>query len=228
MKKYLYFNQDYLKLIALIAMTLDHIGKILCVPICIQMTQIGRIAFPIFSYLIMLHLFKKRCFKKYFIRLFGFGLLTSTVLVMQNESPNNILWTFFVAIACIWLIDKANAHFKDLNIRLVFQILIFVFCFVVSFGTDYSIFGFCYLLSLYGFLSYKTPLFVVLSLIFGGLINPTIPSAAAISIITTSVLLLNNPNKADKRYIHSKWLFYIYYPLHLSVLYALRALGIVF
>lgn len=228
MKKYLHFNQDGLKIIALITMTLDHMGKIIFLPTCEPMTLIGRTAFPIFSYLIMLHLYEKKCFQKYFVRLFLFGTLTSVVLVLQNESPNNILWTFFVAIACICLLGKAFLVFEKTAIRNFLNILIFTFCFFVSFGTDYSIFGFCYLLSLYGFFKYKSPLFVMFALVFGGLINPTTLSAAAISIITTGILLMNNPMGRNKRYIRSKWLFYVYYPAHLTLLYALRTAGIVF
>lgn len=228
MKKYLHFNQDYLKLTALAAMTLDHVGKIIFESAYESLTLIGRTAFPVFSYLIMLHLFEKQCYTKYFVRLFLFGLITSVVLILQNESPINILWTFFVAIACIWLLGKDSLFFQTTFLKNVFRILIFIYCFAVSFGMDYSIFGFCYLLSLYGFFKYKTPLFVGLALIFGGLINPTACAQASVSIITTGILLMNNFKGSGKRYIHNKWFFYIYYPAHLSVLYALRASGIVF
>lgn len=228
MKKYLHFNQDYLKLTALATMTLDHIGKILFEPTYEPLTLIGRTAFPIFSYLIMLHLYEKQCFKKYFVRLFSFGLITSAILVFQNEFPNNIMWTFFVAIACIWLLDKVTAVFKNPTVKSIFQMLVFMFCLIVSLGADYSVFGFCYLLSFYGFFKYKTPAFVILALVFGGLINPATAAEAAVSIVTTGILLMNNPKGVDKRYIRSKWFFYIYYPAHLTVLYALRTLGIVF
>lgn len=197
-------------------------------PVCEPLTLIGRTAFPIFSYLIMLHLFEKQCYVKYFVRLFLFGLITSAVLILQNESPINILWTFFVTVACVWLLGKVSSFFKDSFFKDIFRVLIFIYCFAVSFGTDYSVFGFCYLLSFYGFFKYKTPLFVGLALVFGGLINPTAYAQASVSIITTGILLMNNSKGSDKRHIHNKWLFYVYYPAHLSVLYALRASGIVF
>lgn len=228
MKKFLHINQDYLKIFALITMTLDHMGKILFVPVFLPMTLTGRTAFPVFSYLIMLHLYKKQCFRKYFVRLFLFGLLTSILLVIQNVPPNNILWSFFIAVSCIWLFEKATFYSKDENVRLFLQILIFFFCFGVSIGADYSIFGFCYLLSLYGFFKHKSLFFIILSLIFGGLINPTSLVGASISILTTVILLLNHTQANDKRYIHSKWFFYIYYPAHLTILYVLKSWGVVF
>ena len=57
-KKLRYINQDCLKVIALVTMTMDHIGEILNPTFEDYFRLIGRISFPIFAFLIAFHLSK--------------------------------------------------------------------------------------------------------------------------------------------------------------------------
>lgn len=222
-----YVTQDILKITALVAMSVDHIGKIGYQHIDL-FTFIGRLAFPIFAYLIMFHLYQTNCFGKYLRRLLGFGLLTQVVFWPLGLGENNIFLSFFVAVFCLFLMQKIfDSHVKPFYQYILYG-LAFVFCFVLSIPTDNSFLGFTYLLSLYGFFKYRNNFFIFASLIFGALLNPLNAGFAAVSCLTTLVLLLNIPHVPAKRLIKNKWFFYLYYPLHLIFLQSLKILNLLF
>ena len=64
-----------LKLIAIITMLIDHIGAVLY-PEIRWLRLIGRIAFPIFAYLVAEGFYKTSDIKKYLKRLFIFALVS--------------------------------------------------------------------------------------------------------------------------------------------------------
>ena len=61
-------DTNFLKIIAIITMTLDHVGKIIF-PEIIILQIIGRVAFPVFAYCIVVGCLRTKDFKKYFLRL---------------------------------------------------------------------------------------------------------------------------------------------------------------
>ena len=71
MKEYTKLNTDtnFIKLIAIITMTIDHIGAVFFEN-CLIFRIIGRIAFPLFVYSIMIGYFNTKSIKKYILRLF--------------------------------------------------------------------------------------------------------------------------------------------------------------
>lgn len=231
------FNQDLLKIIALTTMTCDHVGKILFEPICVLLTQIGRLSFPIFAYILILHLYNKQNYRQYIDRLFVFGLITQIVLWPFTGFANNILWSFLLVVVCIHLLQEISFRIRPKGIRITLYVLMVICCLIVSVPLDYSFLGFAFMLSLYGLFKYKTALFVILTLIFSMLMNGDTGTDVTISLLTTMLLLLSTtgmpiqtyfPQMSQKRLIHDKWFFYIYYPAHLVVLYGLKAMGILF
>ena len=64
-----------LKCIAVFSMLTDHIGAILC-PSQVWMRYVGRLAFPIFGFLIVEGFFHTRDLKKYMGRLFLFAVIS--------------------------------------------------------------------------------------------------------------------------------------------------------
>lgn len=68
-------DTGFLKTVAFITMLADHVGY-LFFPAEILWRIIGRIAFPIFAYCLALGFFHTRDVRKYFLRLFGFSLVS--------------------------------------------------------------------------------------------------------------------------------------------------------
>ena len=99
-------HSRWLKLVAIVTMTVDHIGYMLF-PFATGFRIIGRIAFPIFAFLIAYGCTKTRNLSLYFLRLFGFGVwLQAAWLLFMPTYNMNIFFTLSLGVACIWLIEK--------------------------------------------------------------------------------------------------------------------------
>jgi len=68
-------GRELLKWIAIITMTVDHVGAILY-PEFTVLRFIGRLSFPLFAYLLMLGMETTRNIRNYFIRLFVFAFIS--------------------------------------------------------------------------------------------------------------------------------------------------------
>ena len=224
----IYINQDILKLIAILTMTLDHIGYILN-PTFEPLRLIGRLSFPIFVFLLIFNLHQKVRFEKYLKRLFAFAIITSLILgpfkyIFNNILPLNIFWTLLLGMLAIYGLEKTSSDFKDRKIRLFVNIYILLVCATLSILTDYGFYGFLYILSFYGWYKSKNLIFVATSIVLGFLINTDISVPACIISATTSLIFLFPITRSKKatRFLRPWWLFYAYYPLHLAVIYAIK------
>ena len=218
-------NKDILKIIALITMTIDHIGQYLSyIPFADASRYIGRISFPIFAFLLMEHLYKKQIFKKYIIRLSVFGGLTMLLLcpfhgLIDGTTiyPLNILFTFLNAILFLlcyeWINNEPVKHWM----KIVAQMFNFICYGAISCACQYGIMGFCYLIMIYFYFRYPTYVRYILILILSIQIN-TDHYWWIVSLLTTLCLLQATSNNNQKRYIKPWWVFYLYYPLHLFIL----------
>ena len=222
-------NQDILKIIAILTMTIDHIGYILTPSFEITLRLIGRLSFPIFVFLLVFNLSQQNIFKKYLTRLFIFAILTSLIIgpfkyTLKDMLPLNIFWTLLLSTTTIYGIDKINKDFKNSKTRLFIMGYMFLICTMLSFLTDYEFYGFLYILNLYGWFKTQNKLFAVASLLFSFLINLHISIPASIISCLTTVLFLFpiRKSKNAKRFLRPWWLFYAYYPFHLAILYAIK------
>lgn len=212
-------NQDYLKIFAIFAMSVDHIVKIFRFNHIFSFT-IGRFAFPIFAFLIMYHLSKKDLFKKYFIRLSVFGVISAVIMLpFKPTFPLNILFSLLLPAATIFIINKLKQSDmpKPLFYYFAFMV-IFIFTFISEL-VEYSVFGYFYMLFLYIYFKTKNYYIMALSIIFSGLINIGSPPIAIISSVSMALFLfLVNMETENKRILKKWWIFYVYYPLHLFLL----------
>lgn len=131
-------RNDILKVIAMFTMLIDHIGY-LFFPNMMIFRTIGRIAFPIFAYLIGIGYDHTSSLKKYMLRLFIFALITQIPYSFFNrnitfESYNlNILFTLLLGLVFIHLINESIQLLKSkisikylkipMNLSLLFIIL---------------------------------------------------------------------------------------------------------
>lgn len=223
MKKFL-SNFD-LKIIAIITMTIDHIGAIMYPNIDI-FRIIGRISFPIFAFLLV-EGFKHTSNKlKYFLRLILFAIITQPIYDYAFKNHElNILFTFslsFLLLSSLEFIKKIiNKYSKGIEnylYKTVFYSLIYILfvLFSIILNVDYQALG----ISLV-FIFYLVPnlylsfLLYLLAVIF--LATNTIQFYSLLSFL---FIYMYNGEKGK----NIKYFFYLYYPLHLLILKMLQIL----
>lgn len=101
----------WLKIIAITTMVIDHTGAVFF-PEYPVLRMIGRLAFPIFAFLIAEGAYHTKDLKKYMWRMLGFALLTEIPFDFAferqwlNWGHQNVMWTFFLALAAIYFDQK--------------------------------------------------------------------------------------------------------------------------
>ena len=222
-RKFKGLTGSQLKLIALIAMTCDHVGKILF-PEQIWLQVIGRLAFPIFAYMISEGCRYTRNRAKYLLTMTAFAAVCQIVYFVALGSLYQCIFvTFSLSIALIYLIDNAKKKGTLPSwLPVVFSLL--ALCFVTTFlpqlleGTDFRLD--------YGFVGAMLPVLVYLpkgkimklvflsfGLVLLALWVGTIQWYALLAIIPLAIYN-GEPGK-----IRLKYAFYVYYPLHLALVY---------
>lgn len=130
-------RNDILKVIAMTTMLIDHIGY-LFFPSMMIFRTVGRIAFPIFAYLIGVGYNHTSSLKKYMLRIFLFALVTQIPYSFFNRSLTfepynlNILFTLVLGLVFIHLINdsiqllKSKVTIKHLRIPLNVSFLLLI------------------------------------------------------------------------------------------------------
>ena len=224
MVKKLGLTNNQLKIIAMVSMLFDHVGKEL-LPQYPILQIIGRLAFPIFAYMIAEGCFYTKNKIKYFLTIFILGTGCQIVyMVAEHSFYQNVLITFSLSIALIFSLENFRIKKENISgIILFFTVsVVFVLTMVLpevlkeyGFQVDYGIFGVLLPVAVfYGKnklqkLSFATIILVLLAYSFGG-------GMQWLSLLSVPILALYN-QKRGKYSI--KPLFYIFYPAHLVVIY---------
>ena len=216
-------SNNQLKLIALVCMTLDHIGMILF-PGCLVLRQIGRLAMPIFGFMIAEGCAHTSNKKRYLLSLVSMAILCQLVsFVAEGTLYQCIFVTFTLSVILIFLVQKVeNApNIKNFLLLAVGVGLVWLLTEGIpqwDHKTDYDVD--------YGFFGVLLPVCVYVAPAGVGKLV-----AAGLCLAGTSYLgwqyqwlsLLSLPLLAlysGKRGVWQlKHLFYWYYPVHLAVLY---------
>lgn len=218
LKKYRFLDGGTLKIIAIITMLADHIGALLF-PQIILFRIIGRIAFPIFCFLLVEGFMHTRDVKKYALRLLLFAFISeipfdlafgggSTIgFIPVNLYQQNVFFTLFLGLLALILITKYG--YQRINIFFIILSCMLVASFL---KTDYGEAG--VLLIVLFYYSYGNILKVIGSVILFCLIFTGIQIYGILSLIP---LVLYNGKKG----ITFKYVFYVFYPAHLLILYAI-------
>ncbi|MBR6568083.1 MAG: hypothetical protein IKK60_05475 [Clostridia bacterium] len=233
-------NRNHLKLIACLSMLIDHIGFVLFPEV--QLFRIlGRIAMPLFAFFIGEGCLHTRDRRKYFLRLFILALICQAVYITESiitGSGNglylNILFTFScsVVLCSVFLrLDKDNC-FKN---RVVF---IFTVCAFWAMDYLFEKISASYGLKLhidYGIEGILLPVFAVMSkdkgkrliLFAAGLIFMAERIYGFFNLyflfaMIPLLLLCFYNGEGGKR--NMKYFFYLFYPLHLAVIYGVNLL----
>ena len=222
-KKFNGFTGNQLKLIALISMTCDHVGLQLF-PDVLILRIIGRLALPIFAYMIAEGCRYTRNRKKYLLRMAGLAALCQVVyFVAMGSLYQCILVTFSLSIGLIYAMDRWQERGDTVSRLLALGLLaaIFVLCvvlpdFLPGFEIDYGLMGVLLPVLIY----FGKPAHHFL---LAGLILLCFSYGGIQWWCLAAIPLLAQYNDQRGKYNIGK-LFYIYYPVHLVVIYGLSLL----
>jgi hypothetical protein len=214
------FGRELLKWVAIITMTVDHVGVILY-PEFEVLRLIGRLSFPLFAYLLIVGSETTRNVRNYFIRLFVFALISQVPFFLALDyGPFDSLNIFFTLSAGLLFIH----FFKKTSLLVLGPV---VAALVLPF--DYSIYGIAVIGSMY-ILKENTKLGVAALIMLNALfLVPWNIQFLSISTIPLIVLHKNGSLKITRETTEGfkiplwrKYFFYVYYPLHLTLLYAIK------
>ena len=206
-----------LKIIALIAMFIDHTGYSFS-PVwdTYFMRLIGRVAFPIFAFLIAEGCRKTTDIRKYLLRLGIFALISEIpfdLLLfgrMYEPSLQNVFFTLFIAAAAIWAYETTLR--KNLKSYIsVFICIPFAVCAYLM-KTDFGAYGVMAIFACYIFQvrwQQAAALGIVMFIAYAGSIYFFIATLPAIFL----VFIYNG-----QRGFPMKLAFYFAYPGHLLIL----------
>jgi hypothetical protein len=215
-------GREALKWTAIITMTIDHIGAVLY-PDLIFLRVIGRIAFPIFSYLLVLGAETTRNSRNYMIRLLIFAFISQIPFYLAvGYSPLADLNIFFtLAFGLLFLINP------------ILIMIPFVASFFINF--DYGLYGILLIAGM-RLLRTNTKLGIP-AVILIGLLPLLSWDGSFLSIVQICALLafplimlhnsgcLKIERKISEKSIYPRWtkfIYYAYYPIHLTLFYLIK------
>ncbi len=219
-----------MKFIALVAMTVDHIGYFI-LPDVAELRILGRLAYPIFAYMIVEGCEHTKNKLRYFLNVLGVGLVCSVASFWTEGSLyQSIMITFACAILLIFVMKYVEATSRlggtlqaDAAKLAAVVVTVLVYCFAsgkITPGLQVD----------YGFLGIATPVLVALGqsrlqrlLLLGvglTLLAVSMGGVQIFSLASLCLLALYNGRRRRGASL-TKGFFYAYYPLHLAVIYGI-------
>lgn len=221
-----------LKMLALITMTIDHIGFIFF-PQVWWLRAIGRLAFPIFAYMIAEGCRYTRRRMRYWGSIALLALVCDAAeMIAEGSLYQSVMTTFTLSVGMIYALDwvMRGENRREQLLRSLLPagavLLAFFLCELLPlllWTTDYHV-------------DYRFSGALLPVLIYVGKRRETRLALAALGILATCLefggvqwyallALLPLALYDGTRGRHAmKWLFYLYYPLHLALLWGIHAL----
>ena len=231
-------NSNHLKLIAIIAMTIDHIADLLYpgmpnIFISNVMHIIGRLTAPIMFFFICEGYHYTKNVKNYISRLFIFALISHFAYCFAfgiNFIPfstgdifnqTSIMWTLAWAVVALHILHGKN------NLKEWQKWLLIILINLITFSSDFSSIAVMAILFMYdrrgnlksqmtSMMAWLT-LYALISYLF---VSKTYGLIAMTAILVYPLLKNYNGKRGKAKWL--KWFFYLYYPLHLIIIGALR------
>lgn len=209
-------RNDTIRIMALLAMTIDHIGAFIY-PHIILLRIIGRFTMPVFAYAVAIGMIKTKNSEKYLFRLFIFAVISQLPFNLAGAEGLSIISTIFLTALFFYFIKMKNPVYYVLSLVPV-ALTIFI-------NMDYGIYFLMLAACVYFFSESRIAAFLI----------------GAIVTIMFSLFYYNNPiqlwsltglffallqdtqisNKLIPKVHLNKYFFYIYYPLHLLMIYGI-------
>jgi len=228
-----------LKIIAVIAMLIDHtaasFGSIVInemwtgcnIDLYDLMRNIGRMAFPIFAYLIAQGCLHTKNIGRYLLRLGALAIISEPFFDMAFWGGNidflrntNIFYTLFLGVAAIAVYEKLRNDFPNIGHFAALAVLpMMAAAWLLS--TDYSFIGvglifFIYIIRPENLMGRSITLAIgMFALYFDDTIH------LIFALIAVGLIALYN-GKLGLNNAAIKWGFYFFYPVHIAVLIIIR------
>ena len=204
-----------LKIIAVITMTMDHYSKIADGPEWFSL--VGRVSFPLFAFLIGEGFRYTKDRKKYFYRIFLYALVLQIPDLLSIEKyDGNIFFTLSFGILSLLILNNTKLN-KFIKIILVIIIVVSAEMLTL----DYGSYGVMIIIIFYLFRENNIMTafsFTAVNILWISFFQMS--ATQLYSIFVLPLIFLYNGEEGKKM----KLFFYLYYPLHLIVLYLLAEL----
>lgn len=216
-----------LKIIGIITMLFDHVGDAIIGKFSFC-NLIGRIAFPIFAFQAVQGYIYTKDFKKHMLKLFIFACISQIPFMLflstftEEIFTLNIFFTLFLGLLALFVYDKCK------NKVLGFLFVIFISIIAYFIHVDYGVFGILLMFFFYFFKDKKIPMAITtIVLCFLRFVPDIIATpvlwyiyiqCAIFTALSLIFILFYNKKEGPK----AKYFFYIFYPLHLLILYFLH------
>ena len=238
-----------IKLIAIISMIIDHSGAVFALHIGFRI--VGRIAFPLFVFLIAEGCRHTRSMEKYMLRLGVFALLSeipfdlafnqiyNQPLCIDFFNDTNIFYTLWLGVFCVYCFQQINeiCSQKIRYVQGLWVLMPLVLLAAMSaaewLGSDYGGIGVIFIFLTAVVSRYRFIQLAVITLFMFVLYFPAVQATnfAAVpvlmlagSLLAVIVVALAN----GKRGPAVKWLFYWTYPGHLLLFALINELNLIF
>lgn len=227
-------NSNQLKIIAIIAMTIDHIAWLLFPglqlhPIALIMHIIGRITAPIMWFFIAEGFHYTKSVGKYILRLFIFAIISHFAYTFAGGIsliPNS----FFGATSVIWSLAWAVVLmiiFTTNKLKTYIKIILIILICLITFPSDWStIAAICPVYLYLNRVNFNkqsktmTIWLLVYAAVYFIFLNKIYALIQMFGLL--SLLFLRKYNGKRGEWKGMKWFFYIYYPVHLFVIGIIR------
>jgi hypothetical protein len=212
-----------LKITALITMIIDHYGAIFQSDI-MTYRIIGRVAFPIYCFLLVEGYIHTSSIKKYASRLIAFAFISEIPfdLAFFGEigfKHQNIFFTLFIGFVAICFIDNKEEKHNNNSALIFFAAAVLA----TLLRTDYQFIGIIYILVFYFTRNQpKHKKFLVIALIMFS-VNFSAGWLQQFSLLALIPIYFYN-NKEGRKNKILQMSFYIAYPLHLIIFYLINTL----
>lgn len=224
------FDASTLKIIAIVGMTLDHIGIVfgghMSLGYKTALYALGGLTFPIMAYFIGEGYTHTSNFKKYATRIFLFALIAQIPYSLAFGLVGNVLFTLFLGLIMIHLSESLESRSLFLCILIVVTIgsifldwggigVVMVYLYYQNRNEKWQ----TRLVIPYLIVAIRSSVSLYNIIAVGNLRG--LPAVAFVLVgCTLAIPLLKNYNGEKGRPM--KYFFYWYYPLHLLVLWAIR------
>lgn len=224
-----------LKILALIFMTIDHIGATFLINTQYYTIAraIGRLSFPIFLFLIIQGYKNTSNVKKYIMSLYIFAIISMIPFKLAfGMSYFNVFFTLGSAVLMLQIFKlnstKNNSTYLDPIIFSIFGLI------ALALNFDWGIQGLITLFILRNFidddqlLAKALPIILFITVLFTYTIGVSISDLFYVFIVmapfclpillTIPILLQYNGKRGIELSSYKKYFFYLYYPLHLLII----------